>query len=330
MEYIEFPALGWTFNIDPVLGNFELFGIPISIRWYGVMIALGFLLAILYAVRNAHRFGVELDPMTDVALVSTAFAILGARVYYIVFYDGIATLWEEPLKIFRIWDGGLAIYGAVIMAFVTGIWMCRVKKVPTLGMFDLASIGFLIGQSVGRWGNFFNQEAFGGNTTLPWGMTGSIIGAGTHGAGYDTTLPVHPTFLYESLWCLAGIILLHILSKKAYTFSGKIFCGYVMWYGTGRFLIEGLRTDSLMLGTMRVSQLLAILSVIGGLAAYYILKTRSERAPIDLFDRTDPILTDEELEALETETPAEDIDEDAVETDEDTAQEEETADGEVD
>jgi phosphatidylglycerol:prolipoprotein diacylglycerol transferase len=279
-EYISFPGLNWVFEVDPVLAEFSLFGLPISIRWYGVMIALGFLLAVLYALRFAKpRFGIELDPMTDAVLVATVFAVLGDRVYYILFYDGISTFWEDPLKVFRIWDGGLAIYGAVIGAFVTGIWMCKLKKLPLFAMFDLASIGFFIGQCLGRWGNFFNQEAFGGNTTLPWGMSGSIIQRGSNGAGYDPTLPVHPTFLYESLWCLAGFILLHILSKKAYTFKGKLFSVYVIWYGLGRFWIEGLRTDSLMLGAMRVSQLLAAVCVLGGATLYCILKHRADRLP---------------------------------------------------
>ncbi len=287
MDYIQFPALGWTIEVNPILAQFEVFGVPFAIHWYGVMIALGFLLAVLYAVRYAKpTFGIELDPMTDAVLVATAFAILGARIYYIAFYDGIATFWKEPLKVFRIWDGGLAIYGAVLGAFITGIWMCKLKKLNTLAMFDLASVGFFIGQCLGRWGNFFNQEAFGGNTTLPWGMTGSIISSGVNGSGYDPSLPVHPTFFYESMWCLLGFVLLHILSKKAYTFKGKLFCTYVIWYGLGRFFIEGLRTDSLMLGSMRVSQLLAALCVVGGIAAYTLLKTRATRSPKDLFDDT--------------------------------------------
>lgn len=298
MEYIEFPGLGIRIDASPVLAEFEIAGIPFSIRWYGLLIALGFLLAVLYAVRTAKpRFGIELDPMTDVVLVSTVFAILGARIYYIVFYNGIETLWEQPLKVFRIWDGGLAIYGGVLAAFLTGIWMCRLKKVNMWAMFDLASIGFFIGQALGRWGNFFNQEAFGGNTTLPWGMSGSIISTGVNGSGYDPALPVHPTFLYESLWCLAGFILLHTLSKKQYTFKGKLFCTYIIWYGAGRYMIEGLRTDSLMLGTIRVSQLLAIVCVIGGTVLYYVLRARKDRSPKDLFPAPAAI-TEEEKEEM--------------------------------
>ncbi len=304
LETIEFPKLGWVFHISPVLAEFSVFGLHFSIRWYGVMIALGFLLAVLYAVKFAPRFGVQLDPMIDVVLVSAIFSVLSARIYYILFYDGIATFWKEPLKVFRIWDGGLAIYGALIGAFVTGIWMCRVRKVSTLAMFDLASVGFLIGQCLGRWGNFFNQEAFGGNTTLPWGMTGSIIRAGTNGSGYDTSLPVHPTFFYESLWCLIGIVLLHLLLKKKYTFKGQIFCAYVVWYGLGRVWIEGLRTDSLMLGQVRVSQLLAAVCVLAGVVAYVLLRNRHNALPKDLFaeeEQTAEETAETEAEGTETE-----------------------------
>lgn len=325
MEYIEFPGLGITLNVSPTLLEFNLFGLPLSINWYGLVIAIGFLLAVLYAIKfSKSRFDIELDPLTDAVLVSAVFAVLGARVYYILFDPnggGISTFWTDPLKVFRIWEGGLAIYGAVIGAFVTGFWMCRIKKINTLAAFDLASIGFFIGQCLGRWGNFFNQEAFGGNTTLPWGMTGSIIQMGTNGEGYDATLPVHPTFLYESLWCLAGFIILHILAKKQYTFKGKVFCTYIIWYGAGRFWIEGLRTDSLMLGTMRVSQLLAALCVVGGVVMYYIIRAHSERAPKDLF-------ADESILGEDAQEVA--VDADESEQQSENEQTEEKDDGETD
>ena len=301
MEYIEFPGLGISLEVSPVLAEFELFGIPFAIHWYGVMIALGFLLAILYAVRSAPRFGIPLDPMTDVVLVSTPISVLFARIYYILFYDGISTFWKEPLKVFRVWEGGLAIYGAVIGAFLAGYVMCRIRKIKPLAMIDLASLGFLIGQCLGRWGNFFNQEAFGRNTDLPWGMTGSIIATGVNGSGYIASQPVHPTFLYESLWCLIGFILLHIWSKKRYRFHGQIFCGYLAWYGLGRFFIEGLRTDSLMLGTMRVSQLLAALCVIGGIVLYAVLRARANTSPTDLFAQEEAAENTEPEEGTESE-----------------------------
>lgn len=282
-EFVSFPNLGWELPISKVLVEFDLFGVTFSIRWYGVLIAIGFLLAMIYALKRANFFDVDPDRLIDVVLVSAIFAFLGARLYFIIFYDGFSTLWEDPLKIFRVWEGGLAIYGGIIFAFITALWMCRVRKVNTLALFDLASLGFLIGQGIGRWGNFFNQEAFGGNTNLPWGMSGSDIMMGISGSGYDTSLPVHPTFLYESLWCLLGFLLLHFVSKKAYKFKGQIFSLYIVWYGFGRFMIEGLRTDSLMLGTMRVSQLVAILSVLGGILLFFVFRSRARSLPADLF-----------------------------------------------
>ena len=164
-------------------------------------------------------------------------------------------------------------------------------------MYDLASIGFLIGQAVGRWGNFFNQEAFGGNTTLPWGMTGDLI---RHNKNweliYDRLEPVHPTFLYESLWCILGLVLLHIVSKKAYKFGGQLFTMYLMWYGTGRFFIEMLRTDSLMVGKLPISCVVAAVAVIGGAVLFFVLKNREDRLPKDLFKDSEEEEQDEEEE----------------------------------
>jgi phosphatidylglycerol:prolipoprotein diacylglycerol transferase len=148
-------------------------------------------------------------------------------------------------------------------------------------MFDMAAPGFLIGQAIGRWGNFFNQEAFGGNTTLPWGMTGDIIKQNPNHLAYDSTLPVHPTFLYESLWCLLGLLLIHIVSKKAYKFKGQLFCMYVMWYGAGRFFIELLRTDSLMAGTVPISCIVAAVSVVGGAVAFFVLRSLQARKTME-------------------------------------------------
>lgn len=283
MDFITFPALGWTFNVSPELFTIKLFGESFTVYWYGVMIALGFALAMVYGFVNAKRLKIDPDRMIDVVIVATVCAIIGARLYYILFSGNLSHYWENPGEIFAIRDGGLAIYGGVIAAFVTGLWMCKWRKVSRLKMFDLAAIGFLIGQGIGRWGNFFNQEAFGANTTLPWGMSGSIIMSGTNGINYDPSLPVHPTFLYESLWCLIGVLILHIVSKKAYKFKGQLFCMYIMWYGLGRSIFEGLRTDSLMLGSIRVSQMLAILSVIAGGALFWWLYRRSvqAKAPVE-------------------------------------------------
>ncbi len=289
-HYIEFPALDWHLPISDTLLQFDLFGNTITLKWYGVMIAFGFLLAVIYGLRRAPQFGINPDKLIDVALVCTIAGFIGARLYYVFFSSNVQDYLQNPISILYIWEGGIGIYGGIIAAFLTGLLMCRLCKVDTLAAFDLASLGFLIGQGVGRWGNFFNQEAFGGNTTLPWGMTGDIIKAGVNGIDYDTDLPVHPTFLYESLWCLAGLILLHIISKRAYKFRGQIFCGYIIWYGIGRFFIEALRTDSLMMGTIRISQFVAIIAVVGGLVLGYILQRRTKALPKSLVDEDEPIL----------------------------------------
>lgn len=281
-HYITFPALGWEFPISDTLVEFSLFGNQFSIKWYGVLIAIGFILAVMYGMKRAKEFDVDPDRMIDVALVATLMGFVGARLYYVFFNADTATYLADPITILYIWKGGIGIYGGIIFAFLFGILMCRWRKVNVLGMCDLASLGFLIGQAFGRWGNFFNQEAFGGNTTLPWGMTGDIIASGVNGTGYDTALPVHPTFLYESLWCALGFVLLHILSKKAYHFKGQLFCGYLVWYGVGRFFIESLRTDSLMLGTIRLSQLVAVLAVIGGAILFFTLRRRAMALPMTL------------------------------------------------
>ncbi len=266
-EMIQFPHLGWTFSVDPVLAKFDLFGSTVSIRWYGVMIAVGFLLAILYGMKRARSLGADPDRLLDVVLVATIGAFVAARLYYVAFHGN----WSEVLAV---WKGGLAIYGGLIGGLAVGLLMCKVCKLRARPLLDLAALGFLIGQGIGRWGNFFNQEAFGGNTDLLWGMTGSIIQAGTNGAGYDPALPVHPTFLYESLWCLLGFLVLHLISKKCYRFSGQIFALYLIWYGAERAVLEGLRTDSLMWGNLRVSQWVSVAAVALGIVLFGVWRKR--------------------------------------------------------
>ena len=246
----------------------------LDIYWYGVIIAAGMVLAMLFAFRNADDFGINSDRLIDVILVGAVMAIVCARIYYIVF---------APFKYESIWQmidirqGGIAIYGAVIGAFVFGGLMAKIRRIPILPLFDLVGICFLIGQGVGRWGNFVNQEAFGSNTTLPWGMysegtrsylMGSTVTAQS-GVTIDPNLPVHPTFLYESIWCFVGFLLLFRYIKKR-KFNGDIALRYMIWYGAGRFWIEALRTDSLMLVPsigLRASQLVAGIAVVVGVAA---------------------------------------------------------------
>ncbi len=316
-SYVSFPKLGWTIPLEEEIFSIPFFNTEISVRWYGLLIAVGFLLAAAYGFRNAKRFGLQKDPMLDVVLTCVLMAFIGARLYYVFFSDDRAQYLANPITILYVWEGGLAIYGGVIGAFVTGLWMCPLRKVDTLRMFDIASVGFLIGQAIGRWGNFFNQEAYGGNTELPWGMSGSWISSTANplaGVGYDPDIPVHPTFLYESLWCILGFVLLHIVSRKAYRFRGQLFAMYIMWYGTGRFFIELLRTDSLYLFTMKVSCLIAVLSVLGGAALFFIFKNReSHRAEVTDDEATIP-LADPQLLMRE----AEDVTEEKETLEEDT------------
>ena len=244
---VRFPGLGLDFEINNVA--FSIFGF--DIYWYALIIVTGLVLAVLYAMRRSERFGLDRDDMLDVIIVGFICSIIGARLYYIIFYDHkFDSFWDAV----NLRDGGIAIYGAVIGAFLGGGLMCRKKKMSAPAMFDAAGLGFLIGQGIGRWGNFANQEAFGTPTDLPWGMQSANTG----------NVPVHPCFLYESLWCLIGFAVLHFLSKKWYKFRGQYFLLYLLWYGLGRAWIEGLRTDSLWLvpGVIRVSQLLAVLCVV--------------------------------------------------------------------
>lgn len=260
---------GLNFTINPVA--FTVAGW--EIYWYGIIIATGFLGAILYGILNAKRFGINVDKMLDVVLVTAPVAILCARAYYVIF-DG------EKLKSFGDFFGfgnnsgfsGLAIYGGVIGAFTCGYIMCKIKKVNIPDIFDLASIGFLIGQGIGRWGNFFNQEAYGTFTnSIWWGMASNRTEAEL-GAGL-----VHPCFLYESIWCLIGVFVLHKLSKNR-KFSGQLILTYGIWYGFERGFLELIRTDSLMIGNLRVSSLLSfVICITCAVLMYVILKKEKQK-----------------------------------------------------
>lgn len=244
---VSFPGLGIDITIDNValrIGSFEIY-------WYAVIILTGFILAVLYAYRNGRRFGVDTEAMLDAVLVGLLGGIVGARLYYVIFH---LESYHSLRDVINIRDGGMGIYGGVILALVCGGLMCKARNIHLLSMFDLVGLGFLIGQGTGRWGNFANQEAFGTPTDLPWGMVSVNTG----------NIPVHPCFLYESIWCFTGFIALHFLSKKWYKFRGQYFLSYLGWYGLGRAWIEGLRTDSLYLipDVIRVSQLVAILCVL--------------------------------------------------------------------
>lgn len=274
-----FPRLGLELNIESTA--FTIAGI--SITWYGLLITLGMLLAMCYGFSNMRRYGIDPDRAIDGVIGGVIGGIVGARLYYVAFHwDSYAGNIKEILNIR---GGGLAIYGGVIGALLVGGIVCKIRKVRLLPMLDIASLGFLIGQCIGRWGNFFNHEAFGSNTDGLFGMSSGQIQAYIAKHFTDgsvvTDRPVHPCFLYESLWCLTGFILLHLISRKWRKFDGQIFLLYITWYGFGRFWIEGLRTDSLYLGTIRVSQLVAAVSVVAGLILFFISLSHVKRMGTD-------------------------------------------------
>ena len=239
---------------------------PLSIHLYGLIIAVGLLLAVIYGCRRGKRFGIKEDDILDGVLWIVPFAILCARLYYCAFSWESGGYAANPISILYIWQGGLAIYGGVLGAAVGVIILCLVKKIRIGALLDLVSLGFLIGQSIGRWGNFFNREAFGA-------ATDSFFRMGLFHSWKETWEYYHPTFLYESLWNALGFVALHFLSKKR-KYDGQIALGYVAWYGLGRTLIEGLRVDSLYWGSIRVSQMLAAISC---LAAVIVLMIQAFR-----------------------------------------------------
>ena len=239
---ISFPSLGLEMN--PPRG-FELFGF--DIRFYGIIIAVGLLMAVFYGLKRSKQFGLKEDDILDGVLWIVPLAIVCARAYYCIFS------WNEfkndPISVLYIWQGGIAIYGGVIGAALGVAVFCLIKKIKLGAVLDLVSLGFLIGQSIGRWGNFFNREAFGSQTE-------SFFRMGLYNVNREAFQYYHPTFLYESVWNAIGFVILHFLSKKR-KYDGQIALGYVAWYGLGRAFIEPLRQDSLRIGTFRVSQLLA-------------------------------------------------------------------------
>ena len=273
---VSFPGLGLDFEVNRVA--FSIGDLPVY--WYGILIALGFILAILYVSRRAREFGVDADRMLDVILGGAIGGIVGARAYYVILqwdYYG-----QNLSQIFNTRSGGMAIYGGLIGGVLIGLLMCKIRRVKFMPALDLVVGGFLIGQGIGRWGNFVNIEAFGANTSLPWGMSSSVITdyltqheaeLEAIGMDIDPNMPVHPTFLYESLWCLLGFAFIAWYTRRR-KFDGELTLLYMMWYGAGRAVIEGLRTDSLMIpGTsLRASQVLAAAMAVVA-AIIWIVKT---------------------------------------------------------
>ncbi len=291
MSYISFPGLGIEpFHIDEVA--FTLFGRPVA--WYGILITCGMILAVLYALHICKFEGISSDDIIDFAFVVIVCGVLGARLYYVIFkWDSylvtdaqnfLMNIWETLKNVVAVWEGGLAIYGGIIAGILTALVYSRKRKLKFIKLLDILAPCVWIGQVIGRWGNFINMEAYGGETTLPWrmGLLYSYADTGLATGVWDIEKYVHPTFLYESLWNLTALILVLIFYKKK-KFDGQVCSFYFMWYGFGRMLIESLRTDSLMLGSLRISQGVGFVSLILGivLTIVFVRKNKSSRAADD-------------------------------------------------
>ncbi|MDE7363921.1 MAG: prolipoprotein diacylglyceryl transferase [Ruminococcus sp.] len=286
---IQFPALDWEFEINPTAVT--VFGL--SIQWYGIIIAFGLLLAVLYCFPRMKKFGINSDDAVDAVIGGVIGGVVGARLYFVAMkWDDYKqdTLKDTFLAVINTRNGGLAIYGGIIGALIVGLTICKIKKIKMFPMLDISLMGFLIGQGIGRWGNFVNQEAFGINTDSIFGMTGGriqqIILRETQigGSMYENGInmmwekPVHPCFLYESVWCLLGFVILAFYSKHR-KYDGQLTLMYMAWYGAERAVVEGLRIDSLMIGNVRVSQLVSVIILIVSVILQIVIGLNAKRDP---------------------------------------------------
>lgn len=258
---ITFPNLGLEFNISRAMFTIGDF----SVYWYGFIISCGLILAVIYGYFECKRIKFNTDDFFNMLIISIPVSIICARLYYVIFNFSLYK--DNLLSIINIRNGGLAIYGGIIGAALVIFLYCKKKKINMGIVLDILAIGLLIGQAIGRWGNFVNGEAFGSVTALPWAMSIKTDGA-------TIAEMVHPTFLYESVWNLVGIFIL-LLQKKRKKFEGELFCDYMIWYGLGRFFIEGLRADSLYIGEFRVSQVLSLLIFIIAFIIIFIKRSKN-------------------------------------------------------
>lgn len=280
---VYFEGLGIDFDLPSVafsIGSYE-------VHWYGIIIAFGFALAVLYGGRMAYKWKMSLDGMTDVLIWGTILGIVCARAYYVLFEWSYYK--DHLIEIPQIWNGGIAIYGGIIGALIGAAIGCKVGKINFQNLLDLGALGLLIGQGIGRWGNFFNQEAFGTNTaTAPFRMwslkihdtlEASAEALAAKGIDVDPNVPVHPTFLYESVWCIVGFFILNYIVHKRRQYKGEVFFLYGIWYGIERMVVEGMRTDSLYIGntTIRVSQLLSAVVVVAFAVCHIINMVRIKK-----------------------------------------------------
>lgn len=239
---------------------FTIFGI--DVMWYGVLIATGMLIGIALAIREAKRVGISEDDVLNIAIIAIPVAIICARLYYVIFsWDYYS---QNPGEIFNIRGGGLAIHGGLIGGILTGFIYAKVKKLDFFKTADAVMVGMPLAQAIGRWGNFINGEAHGGPTSLPWGIMVDGV-------------KVHPTFLYESIWDFGIFLFIMFYMRKKKTYEGEVIVSYITLYSIGRFFIEGLRTDSLMFGPIRMAQFISLVGVVGGLILHFYLKNRAKK-----------------------------------------------------
>lgn len=259
---ITFPKLGISMNISPTaftVGSKEIY-------WYALIILAGFLLGLLFVSADCEKRGASKDNVLDIALYGIISGIIGARIYYVMFsFDEFR---GDLSGIFKIWEGGLAIYGGIIGAIISTTVYCKIKKLNVIRLLDICCIGLLLGQAIGRWGNFVNCEVFGRATNFLLGM--SINGAP----------PVHPLFLYESIWNFAGVIILSIFRNKKKK-NGQVFLGYILWYSIGRLVLEGMRDTAYILyvipGILGISQLVSgILIILSAIGFIYVSKSNKK------------------------------------------------------
>ncbi len=280
---VSFPGLGiGEFGIDPVAFEIPIFN-GIQVRWYGILITLGIILAFLYCAYRAKQEKIIFDDLLDIAIFTIIFAVIGARTGYVLFSLGDKT-YDSFLDVIAIWNGGLQIYGAIIAGAITIFIVCKIKKISTLKMLDAVAPAVMIGQIIGRWGNFCNGEAHGRVVAENSPLYFIRMGLSTHnipdvkGMAY-----VHPTFLYESLWNLIGFIIIHFLYKKK-KFDGQVVLMYLTWYGFGRMFIESLRTDQLKIGVFPVSIIIGAVCFVGGTILLIVNLVKARRAAITAGD----------------------------------------------
>ena len=270
LDYVEFPKLGIHIEISPIIVE-NVFGTQLDIRWYGLFIAFAMFLSLIIGMKQSKKYNIEEEDLIDMFLVALPFAVIFARLFFVVFtWDNFK---NDLLGIFRIWEGGLAIYGGLIGAVGAVLLFCKKRKMDVLNLFDFACVYLPLSQAIGRLGNFTNQELYGTYTDLPWGMTGSRIG----------DIPVHPAFLYEFVFNLI-IFLILLKLRKNKKVKGSVFATYLMSYSFIRFLLEFIRTDEFGTGNIRYNQVVAaavfVLSFIW--LIYLIIRSkRSEGLPAE-------------------------------------------------